>query len=139
MGAVALVVGAAGAVGMDALGDGSEQGFEVQDEALGFGLMGFGFGIRFGGDGFGLGWVVEFGDAVFPLVELEVEDADLADVAAFEAVELGAEVIEFGFADGQRGAKNGEFGAAAVELGFFRPGLAEDRGGLEALGWHGLV
>ena len=99
------------------------------------------FRLGFGGDGLGLrwSWVVEFGDAVFPVVELDVEDADLADVAAFEAVELGAEVIECGLADGQRGAKNCELGAAAEELGFFRPGLAEDRCGLVARCWHELI
>ena len=47
------------------------------------------------------GWVVEFGDAVVPLVELDVEDADLADVAGLEAVELGAEAGEGGLMRGQ--------------------------------------
>ncbi len=73
---------------------------------------------------------MELGDAVFPLVELDVEDADLADVAAFEAVELGSEVVEVGFAGGQRGAETGELGAAAEEFGVFRFGLAFDRGAL---------
>jgi hypothetical protein len=129
---VPLVVGAAGTVGVDALGDGTEEGFEVQHAALGFGLPGFGFDgrVEVGFGEFGLEWgrVVELGDAVFPLVELKVEDADLADVAAFEAVHLGAEMVEFGFADGQRGAEGCEFGATPKELGFFRFRLARDRG-----------
>ena len=82
-----------------------------------------------------MGWVIEFGDAVFPFVELDVQDADLANVAALEAVELGAEVVEVGFASGQRGAKAGEFSAAAEEFGILRFGLAGNRG---ASG-HGLV
>jgi hypothetical protein len=102
-----------------------------------------GFGFRIGGRvGFGfedlglrLGWVVEFGDAVFPFVELDVEDADLADVTAFEAVQLGAQVVEVSFAAGERAAEDGELGAEAKELGVFRSGLAGDRG---ASG-HGLM
>ena len=82
-----------------------------------------------------MGWVVEFGDAVFPLVELDVEDADLADVAALEAVELGAKVVEVGFAGGERGAEGGELSAAAEEFGVFRFGLAGDR----SASGHGLI
>lgn len=144
MGAVTPVVDAAGAVGMDALGDGAEEGFEV--EGCGVGLwVGFwgefrsGFWIRLGGHGLRMGWVVEFGDAVFPLVELDVEDADLSDVAAFEAVELGAEMVELGLADGQRRTEDGQFGATAEDLGLLRPGLAEDRCGLGVQRGHGLV
>ena len=75
------------------------------------------------------------GYAVFPFVELDVEDADLADVAAFEAVELGAKVVEFGFAGGEGGAESGELGAAAEEFGVFRFVLAGDRGS----SGHGLI
>ena len=114
VGAVELVVGVAGAVGMDALGDLAEEGFEVEGEWVGCGVLGW---RGFGRDGLRRGWVVELGDAVFPVVELDVEDADLADVAAFEAVELGAEVVEGGFAGGEGFAEGGELGAEAEELG----------------------
>ena len=65
---------------------------------------------------------MELGDAVFPLVELDVEDADLADVAAFEAVELGAEVVEGGFAVARVARRVGELSAAGGRVGVFRVG-----------------
>jgi hypothetical protein len=134
--AVELVVGTAGAVWVDALGYLAEEGLEVECCGIRFvGWCWFRTGFWFEGLGLRLGWIVEFGDAVFPLVELDVEDADLADVAALETVELGAEVVEIGFAGGQFGAEVGELSAAAEELGVFRSGAAGDRG---ASG-HGLV
>jgi len=124
-----LVVDAAGTVRVDALGYLAEEGLEVYGCGVGFGFrlrpeLWFGFedlGLR-------LGRIVEFGDAVFPLVELDVKDADLADVAALETVELGTKVVEVGFAGGQGSAEAGEFSAVAEELGVFRFGLVGDRG-----------
>jgi hypothetical protein len=70
--------------------------------------------------------VLEFGEAVLPFVELDVEDANLADVAAFEGVESIAQGGEAGLANGERGAQRSEFAAAAGKLEVFRAGAAED-------------
>jgi hypothetical protein len=78
----------------------------------GFADMGFAeeaFGVVHG-----LGGDFKLSDAGVPFVELDVEDTDLADVAGFEAVKLGAEGGEGGFAVGKGGAEGGEFGAAVV-------------------------
>ena len=125
--AVELVVGTFGAVGVDALGYLAEEGFEVERGWIG-GRFGFRLGVGFESLGRRLGWIAKFGDAVFPVIELNVEDTNLADVAAFEAVELGAEVVQVGLAGGESGAKAGELGAAAEEFGVFWFRLAGDRG-----------
>ena len=86
-----------------------------------------------GADAGGVGVVeVDFalGDAGFDVVELGVEDADLAEVTAFEGLELGAELGELGFALGERGADGGEL-LALVEEGEVVRGLLEDD-----FGWH---
>jgi hypothetical protein len=36
---------------------------------------------------------MEVGDAILPIIQLDVEDAYLADIAAFKAVELGAKAV----------------------------------------------
>jgi hypothetical protein len=93
---------------------------------------GTGIGGGFGGfdsgeEGFGeFEGAVEFGDAAVPVVKLDVEDADLADVAALKAVQARAELGEGGLALGERGAEGGEGELRAGERGFFRGGEAED-------------
>jgi hypothetical protein len=70
------------------------------------------------------------GDARFKFVELGVKDADLADVTAFECLELGAELGKLRFALGERGADGGKL-LALVEKGGGVRGLVEDD-----FGWH---
>ena len=119
-GEVGLLDGVAGEVGVDALGDVAEEGFEGGRWVELFGFAGFGEGgvvgfvgalAGFGGVLAGGVGVVEvyfaFGDAGFEVVELGVEDADLAEVAAFEGFELGAEVGELGLAVGEERAGGG--------------------------------
>jgi hypothetical protein len=164
--AAALVVGVGGEVGMEALGDFAEEGFQVvwfgvvwilwlpalrvkmrdaRRGVLGFALLGFteeAFGIFHG-----LGGDLEVGDAGVPFVELDVEDADLADVAAFKAVELVAKACEGGFAGGELGAEGGEPGAAEEELGVLGGGESKEGCGgrhvpgwmIDGWGWQGLV
>jgi hypothetical protein len=140
VGAAALVVGVGGEVGVEALGDFAEEGAEVGSCRLY--VVGCRWGVVEGGSfkgfadlGFaeeafgvvdGLGGNFELGDAGVPVVELDVEDADLADVAGLEAVELGAEGGEGGLAVSEGAAEGGEFGASVGELGVFRGGAAED-------------
>jgi hypothetical protein len=133
--AAALVVGIGGEVGVEAFGDFAEEGAEVEADGFGswFGggdvLEGFakvGFAEEALGVVDGFGGDFELGDAGLPFVELDVEDADLADVAGLKAVELGAEGGEGGLAVGEGAAEGGEFGAAVGELGVFRGGAAED-------------
>jgi hypothetical protein len=69
---------------------------------------------------------LELGNLLFPLIELPVEHANLAEVAALEARELVAEVAECKLARGERCAQGGEVLAQAVELGFGCRGFAED-------------
>jgi hypothetical protein len=87
------------------------------------------FGAAAGGVG-----VVEIdfalGDARFKLVELGVEDADLAEITAFEGFELGAELGELGLAFGERAADGGELLALVEKSEIVRGGLEDD------FGWH---
>jgi hypothetical protein len=136
VGAVTFVAGVAGEVGVDALGDFAEEGFEVEGRRGG---DSGGFGEWSGGGGGG-GGAVELGDAVVPLVELDIEDADLANVAGLEAVELSAEAGKGGFVRGEGGAEGVELGAAVGKLGLFRGGDAEEGAGFweragHAAGW----
>jgi hypothetical protein len=104
-GEVGLLGGVAGEVGVDALGDVAEESFECGRWVELFGFAGFGEGgvvgfvgtlAGFGGVPTGGVGVVEIdfplGDAGFKVVQLGVEDADLAEVTAFKGLELGAEV-----------------------------------------------
>ena len=143
-GEVGLFGGVTGEVGVDALGDVAEEGLEggwwiELGSLVGFAKGGFvGFGGALTGfcgalaGGFG---VVEvyftFGDAGFEVVEIGVEDADLAEVTAFEGFELGAEVSELELALGEGDAEAGELFALDEELGLFGCSFEGD------LGWHG--
>jgi hypothetical protein len=80
----------------------------------------------------------EFGEALFPLVELLVEDADLADVAGLEAEELVAEMGEVGLALGEDRAECGEVSAAVSEFEFFRGDVAEDGGHWVLRNFHSM-
>lgn len=133
----------AGEVGVDALGDVAEEGFEGGRRVEVRGFAGFGEGGLVGllSTLTGLvralpggGGVVEvdlaLGDAGLEVVELRVEDADLPEVAAFEGAELRADLGEIGFVLGEGGAERGEL-RAPLGKG------AVDRGWLEDdFGWH---
>jgi len=70
------------------------------------------------------------GDAGFDVVQLGVEDADLAEVAAFEGFELSTEMGKLGFAFGEGGADGGKLLALGEEGGVVRSLLEDD------FGWH---
>jgi hypothetical protein len=142
-GEVLLLIVVAGEVGMDALGDVAEEGLEAGRwvELFGFagiaecGIVSFprAMASLLGAAASGVGVVeVNFalGDACFQLVELSVEDADLAEVTAFEGLELGADLGKLRFALCERGANGGKL-LALVEQGVVVRGLLEDD-----FGWH---
>jgi hypothetical protein len=130
-------------VGMDALGDLAKKGLEAGRWVKLFGFAGIaecsimgllrllaGFlGSAAGGVG-----VVEvdfaLGDARFDVVELGVEDADLAEVTAFEGLELGVNLGKLRFALGERDANCGKLLALVEEGGGVRGWLEDD------FGWH---
>ena len=72
---------------------------------------------------------LQLGDALFPFIQLPVEDADLADVAGFEADDLIAEMFQLQLSVGEKRADGGEDAALVGEFDFLRRGLAEDCGG----------
>src|SRR5271156_4595416 len=72
------------------------------------------------------------GDARFEVVERGVEDADLAEGTAFEALELGADLGKLGLALGERDADGSKLLALVEESGGVR-GLLEDD-----FGWHAV-
>lgn len=136
----------AGEVGMDALGEVAEEGFEGWRRIELGGLVGVGEGglVGFAGSlagGFGalagVGGVVEIdlalGDAGLQVVELGVEDADVAEVAALKGSKLCAELGEVGFAVGEGGSKAGEVRALPGE-GEVGRALLEDE-----VGWHAVL
>ena len=138
-GAVVLVACRGGAVGVDAFDEFAEErleGFEIERRggmrlgALDAVDVGGAVGSEFGFEGFERGVVrVQSGEAAVPLVELAVEHADLAEVAALEADEVVAEVAECELLRGERGAEGFQLDAAESKLGFSGGGLAEDGGG----------
>jgi hypothetical protein len=69
-------------------------------------------------------------DTRFEIVEFGVKDADLAEVTAFEALELGADLRKLRFALGEHSANGGELLALVEERGVVG-GLLEDD-----FGWH---
>lgn len=77
----------------------------------------------------GLAGDAEFGEALLPLVELAVEDADLADVAGLKAEELVAKVCQVELTRGEGLAEGCELAAAVSEFELFRGNVAEDGGG----------
>ncbi len=141
-GEVLLLGVVAGEVRVDALGEVAEEGFEAGGwielfsfvgcaEGFVVGLLGLAAGL-FSAEASGVGVVegdLALGDAGFELVELGVEDADLAEVAAFEGFELGAELGELGLALGEGGADEGELLALVEEGGGVRGWLEDDLGG----------
>jgi hypothetical protein len=130
-------------VGMDAFGNVTEEGLQAGRwiELLDFvgiaecSVMGFlrpltGFiGSVAGGVG-----VVEIdfalGNACFDVVKLGVENTDLAEVAVFEGLELGAQLSQLRFAIGELGTNASKL-LAFVEEGNSVRGLLEDD-----FGWH---
>ncbi len=142
-GEVLLLGVVAGEVWVDALGDLAEEGLEAgwRVELFGFaglaecGIVGLLCALPglFRPAAGGVGVVeVDFalGDARFEVVELGVEDANLTDVTAFEGLELGADLGEFGFALGKRGADDGKLLALVEERVVVRGSLEDD------FGWH---
>ncbi len=145
-GEVLLLGGVLGEVRVDALGDIAEEALEAwrRIELLGFmrfAVCGF---VSFCGSlaGF-LGTlprrvgVVEIhlalGDAGFEVVEIGVQDADLPQIAAFEALQLDAQMRQLGFAIGKRRPDSGQLLASVKKLSFSRRLLQDD------FAWHGSL
>jgi hypothetical protein len=130
-------------VGVDALGDVAEEGLEAGRRVELFGFVGIAkcsvMGLLralarlFSSAAGGVGVVqvdLTLGDARFELVERGIEDADLAEVTAFESLELGADLGNLRFALGERSANGGQL-LALVEEGDGVRGLLEND-----FGWH---
>jgi hypothetical protein len=130
-------------VGVYTLGDVAEEGLEAgrRIELFGFvgltecGVVGFLSALAglLGSPAGGLGVVqVDFarGNARFEVVELGIEDADLAEVTAFEGLQLGAEVGKFRFALGEHRADGSKL-LTLIEEGCVVRGLLEDN-----FSWH---
>jgi hypothetical protein len=130
-------------VGVDALGDLTEESLEAgrRIELFGFagiperGIMGLLCALAglLGPAAGGVGAVkVDFslGDARFDVVKLGVEDAYLAEVTAFEALELGAELGKLRFTLGEPGANGSKLLAFVKEVDVVRSLLEDD------FGWH---
>jgi hypothetical protein len=130
-------------VGMDTLGDIAEEGLEAGRRVELFGFVGVTersivrllraltslLGVATGRVG-----VVQvnlaLGDARFEIIELRVEDADLAEIAALKGLELGAELGKLRFALREHGANAGKLLALVEEGGGIRRLLEND------FGWH---
>jgi hypothetical protein len=130
-------------VGMDALGDLAKKSLEAGRWVKLFGFAGIaecnimgllrllaGFlGSAAGGVG-----VVEvdfaLGDARFDVVKLSVENADLAEITAFEGLELGADLGKLRFTLGEFAANGGKVLALVEESDVVRGWLEDD------CGWH---
>lgn len=69
-------------------------------------------------------------DACFKLIKFSVEDANLAKIPAFKALELSAKLGKLGFAFGKRGADSGKLLTLVEESGGVRGLLEND------FDWH---
>ena len=130
-------------VGVNALGHIAEESLEARRWVELFGFMGFAecgvmgllralAGLLSSAPG-GVGVVkIDFAlsNARFQIVDLGVEDSDLAEITTFEGLELGADLGKLGFALGERRANGGKL-LALVEEGLVVRGLLEND-----LGWH---
>ena len=127
-------------VGMDALGDVAEEGLEAgrRIELLSFAGLAEGSVVcllralasLLGAATSGVGVVeidLAFSDPRFDLVQLGVEDADLAKVAALEGLELGANLRQLRFSLSQLGTNGGKLLALGEERSGVR-GLLDDLG-----------
>jgi hypothetical protein len=136
-------------VGVDALGDVSEESLKAGRwiELFGFvripicGIMGLlrTLASLLGSSAGGVG-IVEvdfaFGDPRFEIVEFCVEDADLTKVSAFEGLELGTDLGKLRFTLGERGPNSSKLLAFVEEGGVVR-GLLEDDFGRHAASREG--
>lgn len=146
-GEVPLLLGIAGEVGMNALGDVAEEGFEAGRRVELLGVVRFGKGgvasfVRALASCFGslAGSVgveeidLPLGDAGCEVVELDVEDADQAEVAALKGFELSAQLGELRLTLGEGGASGGELRPCGKESGGVRGLLEDEIGGHVAEG-----